>query len=260
MPQESVFLSIPHRMDLFVAVLLTLTPIGNSVLVPCTTTSKDLVADITEVYCPAGCLTKNLSVWGTDIYAENSPICVAAIHAGVSSNAGGLVTVEKKPGEIRYNGFTKNALTSLSSEASATSFTFTIYAATTSTTTTTTTTITTHATTPATTRANTTTTTPRSTTTIVNVSCSTTSEILLASTETVWCPEGCTRNYYVWGTDIYTSDSEMCPAAIHAGKLTVSGGYVAVTKWPGLERYVGSLRNGINTLNTMAWTDSFIFG
>ncbi|KAM4642149.1 cochlin-like, partial [Discoglossus pictus] len=111
--------------------------VGYAALVPCSTTLKELLDDITEVYCPAGCLSKNLTVWGTDIYPENSPICVAAIHAGLGSNAGGPVTVEKQPGLANYIGSTKNAITSLSYNRSASSFTLSVYPMTTSTTTTT---------------------------------------------------------------------------------------------------------------------------
>ena len=51
-------------------------------------------------------------VWGTGIYIEGSSICAAAVHAGVISFDGGIVTVEILPGEMAYPGSTQNGVTS----------------------------------------------------------------------------------------------------------------------------------------------------
>ena len=74
------------------------------------------------------------------------------------------------------------------------------------------------------------------------------------------CPANCASDYYsVWGTDIYTLDSAICAAAIHAGALTdAAGGFVLLTWQPGQTQYPGSQRNGITTSEWGEWGDSFI--
>ncbi len=61
------------------------------------------------------------------------------------------------------------------------------------------------------------------------------------------CPEDCGNASTVWGDGLYTKDSPICKAAIHAGVITKSGGKVKVTVQPGQDRYKGSAKNGITT-------------
>lgn len=62
----------------------------------------------------------------------------------------------------------------------------------------------------------------------------------------------------VWGTEVYTSDSSICSAAVHAGVITqADGGLVLVTMLPGQDSYVGSTANGITTIDYAAWDESF---
>lgn len=64
----------------------------------------------------------------------------------------------------------------------------------------------------------------------------------------------------VWGTDVYTDDSSICSAAVHAGKVTlVKGGVVVIRIKPGQASYVGSTRNGVTSIDYGAWDGSFIF-
>jgi hypothetical protein len=43
------------------------------------------------------------SIWGSDIYTDDSSICTAAVHAGlISREAGGTVTIEIRPGQQSY--------------------------------------------------------------------------------------------------------------------------------------------------------------
>lgn len=69
------------------------------------------------------------------------------------------------------------------------------------------------------------------------------------------CPANCAADAgAVWGTDIYTSDSSVCAAAIHAGVITdADGGLVIVRYEPGLESYASTTRNGITTEEYGAW-------
>jgi hypothetical protein len=75
----------------------------------------------------------------------------------------------------------------------------------------------------------------------------------------VRCPAGCAADSgSVWGTDLYTSDSSVCVAAIHSGALTASeGGLLLVTMSEGLESYTGSTANGVDSRDYGTWNESF---
>jgi hypothetical protein len=74
------------------------------------------------------------------------------------------------------------------------------------------------------------------------------------------CPAGCASNYDgIWGTDIYTNDSDICGAAIHAGVITDAGGTFYLTNQPGQDSYTGSTRNGITTYPWGSYGASFSF-
>jgi len=61
------------------------------------------------------------------------------------------------------------------------------------------------------------------------------------------CPAGGSLGV-VWGTNVYTDDSSVCTAAVHAGKITrAGGGLVLIQIRPGLSHYSGSRRNGVTT-------------
>ena len=62
----------------------------------------------------------------------------------------------------------------------------------------------------------------------------------------------------VWGTDVYTSDSWLATAAVHAGALQPGEqGVVEVTMLSGRPSYAGSTRNGVITGAWDAYTASF---
>jgi len=66
------------------------------------------------------------------------------------------------------------------------------------------------------------------------------------------------NNGTVWGTDVYTDDSTLAKAAVHAGVLTLGQkGVVKVTFLPGQQTYTGSTRNGVTTNNWPAFNRSF---
>jgi hypothetical protein len=71
------------------------------------------------------------------------------------------------------------------------------------------------------------------------------------------CPPG-GRPGLVWGTDTYTSDSSICGAALHSGRIqSESGGVVRIRIGPGLPSYSGSVRAGVATLNFGPYPRSF---
>lgn len=63
----------------------------------------------------------------------------------------------------------------------------------------------------------------------------------------------------LWGTDIYTSDSNLGTACVHAGLLKVGeNGVVKVTIVDPLPVFNGSLRNGIQSeVWTTGWSGAF---
>lgn len=62
----------------------------------------------------------------------------------------------------------------------------------------------------------------------------------------------------LWGTDIYTDDSSLASAAVHAGILAIDeAGIVKVTILPGQSHYLGSTRNGITSTEYGAFVGSY---
>lgn|GEM_PF-4391294 len=73
----------------------------------------------------------------------------------------------------------------------------------------------------------------------------------------VTCPANCTAGS-LWGTDIYTGDSSICTAAIHAGVITADGGEVLVTLIPdGAPSHPGTEQNGISSSDWDSYAPSF---
>lgn len=72
------------------------------------------------------------------------------------------------------------------------------------------------------------------------------------------CPENGTPGA-VWGSDIYTVDSSICTAAVHAGIITLDrGGAVTVEFRPGRSAYGSTVRNGITSSNYGEYPHSFV--
>lgn len=75
---------------------------------------------------------------------------------------------------------------------------------------------------------------------------------------TVTCPAKGQMSSRLWGTDIYTDDSSICTAAVHAGLINAaSGGTVQVEGLAGQPGYRGSQRNGVGSRDYGGWTGSF---
>ncbi|MEX1125265.1 MAG: LCCL domain-containing protein [Acidimicrobiia bacterium] len=76
---------------------------------------------------------------------------------------------------------------------------------------------------------------------------------------TYQCPPGGPTNR-VWGTDIYTDDSSVCSAAVHAGLITVEGGGdVTIEMRPGEATYPGTEANGVSSADWGVWSSSYVF-
>jgi hypothetical protein len=62
----------------------------------------------------------------------------------------------------------------------------------------------------------------------------------------------------VWGTDIYTDDSSIAAAAVHAGLLRPDEtGTIMVTILPGRQAYLGSNRHGVASGDYPNWARSY---
>src|SRR5262245_22401380 len=66
------------------------------------------------------------------------------------------------------------------------------------------------------------------------------------------------RKDQAWGTDVYTDNSSVCSAALHAGAFVYeNGGIVTIQLLPGQASYTGSTRNGITSISWGAYPGSF---
>ncbi len=62
----------------------------------------------------------------------------------------------------------------------------------------------------------------------------------------------------VWGTGMYSDDSSVCGAGVHAGAITFQdGGRVVFEVRPGLESYAASIQNGVSSSAWGTWGGSF---
>ena len=175
------------------------------------------------------------SVWGTDIYTDDSSICSAAVHAGlITARSGGQVTIRIRPGENFYNGTSRNGVSSQRYGSWGGSFIFL-------------------GSTGAPTVAE-----PQ----VLLLDWGNNASNLRGRLDQDFifdCPSN-GRIGSVWGTDIYTDDSSICSAAVHAGLITTrNGGRVTIRIRPGAEFYNGTNRNGVSSQRYGGWGGSFIF-
>jgi len=74
------------------------------------------------------------------------------------------------------------------------------------------------------------------------------------------CPGGGTPSGRLWGTSVYTDDSSICTAAMHAGLITPQrGGTVTIEIRAAASAYTGSSQNGVTSRDYGAWHGSFVF-
>jgi hypothetical protein len=67
--------------------------------------------DVDRLVCPPGGVPA--SVWGTDVYTDDSSVCTAAVHVGIATfEEGGTVLVEHGPSQERFAGTDRNGVES----------------------------------------------------------------------------------------------------------------------------------------------------
>ncbi len=174
--------------------------------------------------CPA-LSAPSAEIWGTDIYADDSSICTAAIHAGVlPMGQAGVVTIVMGGPTGSFSGSPRNGVKSQDYANHDFSYTFS--------------------------RSGDAGTLDWSTTAL-GIPEGFTSPV------TVICPQGGKSDVSVWGTTTYIADSSICNAAQHVGAISPQGGVVIVTKVPGIETYVANSYNGIDSRAWSAWAAAF---
>lgn len=77
------------------------------------------------------------------------------------------------------------------------------------------------------------------------------------------CPSSFDPNaigYSIWGTGVYTDDSDICPAAVHDGRITTSAATtVTIELWPDQLVFTGSTQGGVTSDIWDAWWRSYVF-
>jgi hypothetical protein len=181
--------------------------------------------------CPAVTSSQiaSVEVWGTDVYSSDSPICIAAIHAGVlQAGRPGLVTILVASGADTFTGSARNGVTTKDYGPNTTSYTFDRTGA------------------------------PGRidwSTTGLNIPGTFTAPIL------VECPGGGAMTSQIFGSGVYNEDSSICTAAVHVGLITrANGGNFFVTRDTGLKNYDAVERNGVKSTAWSGGTASFKLG
>jgi hypothetical protein len=175
------------------------------------------------------------TVWGTDLYTDDSSICSAAVHFGlITAKNGGRVTIRIQPGASFYNGTTRNGVISKRYNDWPGSFSF----------------------------LDSTRSPIGPDEQVLLLEWNASAKDLRGRLEQDFVFD-CPRNGKIgtiWGTYTYTDDSSICSAAVHAGLITSKdGGRVTIRIKPGYEAYMGTTLNGVKSNNYGFWHGSFTF-
>lgn len=211
--------------------------------------SEKFVGQRFTAKCPPVSVRQKLTgVYGTDTYPSNNSICIAAVHAGKVGKDGGLVTVQLNPGQSGYTGSSRNGVKTATLPGTPRSFVFVdganskmadkVHLA--------------HV--------------PRISWDTKFTATGFAHRKLVGQRFTFNCPAapGNMRSRRVVGTDSYAFHTMVCRAAVHAGKISLSGGVVSVQMDPGKPKLVGSIRNGIESKDgpgghrTISFVDSTV--
>ncbi len=183
--------------------------------------------------------TINGSLWGTGVYTDDSALGKAAVHAGLLRDGEkGILKLTMLPGQASYLGTTQNGITSSPYQAWTASYQIErvqgdVRA----------------------TRAS-------------STSTSTSSKILADPGDLQGYRDKVGQSFLfrvtgtttgaVWGTGVYTDDSTLATAVVHAGVLGKGQtGVVKVTILAGQNAYQASVANGVTTNNWQQWNGSF---
>jgi LCCL domain-containing protein len=186
----------------------------------------ELVFSNGEMVCNCSTGASNGSVWGSGPYTADSNICTAARHAGAIGAQGGIVRLLERPGQASYNGSSANGVST--SGWSSYGQSFDVVAA--------------------------------NSGAPVQASGLPACSVIPSGVESYAC--NCAANAAggsVWGNGPYTSDSNICSAALHAGYIEDACGDVFVLRAQGLPEYAGAESHGVTSSDWGAYGESIVF-
>lgn len=189
------------------------------------------------------------ALYGTDVYTDDSVLCQAAVHAGVITTRGGTFTIEILPGQSSYTGSRRNGVISVNYPTWGGSFAFRQV------------------------QVDYDVSRPPQPSSIPRSEPAVVAELTAGYADTpqnfsrqvgarvrYTCTRGVQYLNRVWGTDVYTLDSVICAAAVHAGVLSAGAdGKVVVEIRPGQSSYRGSFRNGVTSSDYTEFPVSYVF-
>jgi len=177
--------------------------------------------------CPSEA-TATGSVWGSDVYTDDSAICRAALHAGMIGTEGGAVFVVEAPGQPSYPAVTRNSVAGAAWPAWGRSIAFRNVS-------------------------------EASAADSVAACPANAAGLAVGTRLTCGCSPASAAGP-VWGSGPYTADSAICPAARHAGRTSGNGHeVVAIVVTAGKASYAASTRNGIAAGSWGPFSASFDF-
>lgn len=167
------------------------------------------------------------NIWGDGAYTSDSVLAAAAVHAGLlEQGETGIVTVEVVPGDSAYESTTKNGVTSRPYGAWDVGYQLTDVEA-------------------------------------------VAGDVVLPYPDDLTVFRGRNDEYLtfevtgnasggVWGSGIYSDDSALATAAVHAGLLKDGqAGVVTIEVLPGQDSYEGSESNGVTSQSYGSWEGSY---
>jgi hypothetical protein len=181
--------------------------------------------------CPSEA-TATGSVWGSDLYTDDSAICRAALHAGAIGTDGGAVYVIEAAGQPSYPAITRNSVASAAWPAWGRSIAF----------------------------RNVSEATAADRVAAVAACPANAGGLAIGTRITCGCSAPASAAGPVWGSGPYTADSAICHAARHAGR-TNGNGYevVAIVVTAGRQGYAPSTRHRVAAGSWGAFSSSFEF-
>ncbi len=175
--------------------------------------------------------TSQGTIWGTDIYTDDSRLAKAAVHAGIIDvGQTAVIEVAIRGGQTSYTGSTRHGITSSSYGRWSGSYEVIRRV-------------------PSLSDAE---------VDVIEDDPGRLTSLRSRTGETFFFRITGSTSGSVWGTDVYTDDSQLAKAAVHAGVLAIGEtGVVAVTILPGQDGYEGSTRNGVTTFSYGRYGGSF---
>jgi hypothetical protein len=189
-----------------------------------------LVAGQSSLVCACSSeATASGSVWGSDVYTDDSAICRAALHAGAIGTGGGIVWVREEGGRESYPAVTRNSVASSAWGQWTRSIAFRPAV---------------EAVDPA---------------KMVQACPANAAGLDVGTSLSCGCAASAMASGTVWGSGPYTADSAICRAARHAGAVGPDGGMVSIRVSAGRASYAASSRNGVDAAAWGAFSRSFEF-